>query len=138
MAFTDEQRRDIRKCLGVPFGFYNLNTRLESMMDLVGNNATSSEQIVEWLDRLTEIDESLTSSESSGTTATYGAIRKVDEVEFFEPKDGSDASASTITLVEQGRVLIARIARALGVSDFLPHGDYFAGIRRAGFVIPLG
>jgi hypothetical protein len=138
VAFTDAQERDIRKYMGVPFGFYDLNSRLESMMDMVGANATDSAQIIEWLDRLTEIDEALTSSESSGSASTYGAIKKVDDVEFFEPSDGADASESSIALVEQGRVLIGRIARAFGVSDYLPIGDYFAAIKRTGFVIPLG
>lgn len=139
MAFSDEQKRDIRKYLGVPFGFYDLNSRLESMMNMVGDNATDQEQIEEWLERLTEIDEELTSSESSGSTATYGALKKVDEVEFHPPTDGETTSAgSSIALVEQGRVLIARLARAFGVSDYLPIGDYFAGFKRVGFVIPLG
>lgn len=138
MAFSDEQKRDIRKYLGVPFGFYDLNSRLESMMDLVGANATDQAQVEEWLDRLVEIDSSLTSSSSSSTTATYGPLKQVDEVQFYEPSDDSSASASSIALVEQGRVIIARLTRALGVSDALPIGDYFSGFKRAGFVIPLG
>lgn len=137
MAFTDEQRRDIRKYLGVPFGFYDLNSRLESMMDLVGSNPTDQAQVEEWLDRLAEIDASLTSSESSSTTATYGALKKVDgDVEFYEPTGNS--AESSLSLVEQGRTLIGRLARVFGVSDHLPIADYFTAARPAGFTIPLG
>lgn len=138
MAFTDTQKRDIRKYLGVPFGFYDLTTRLESMMDLVGTNATDEAEIVAWLTRLDEIDTALTGSGSSTTTVSYGAIKKVDEVEFFEPSDSSSSGSSTIAIVEQGRVLISRIARALGVSDVLPLGDYFGSQQPMGFTIPLG
>jgi len=138
MAFTAEQEKDIRKYMGVPFGFYELNHRLESMMDLVGTSLTDKAQIEEWLTRLTAIDSSLTGSSSSA--ATYGALKKVDEVEFFSPTDSGEASTSTLTLVQQGRVLIGRIAAALGVSDYLPYRnfDYFGSRRSSGFLIPLG
>lgn len=137
MAFNDEQKRDIRKYLGVAFGFYDLNSRLESMMNLVGSNDTDQAQIVEWLDRLAEIDEQLTTGSASGTTATYGPLRRVDDVEFHPPdSDGDDASS--LGVVDQGRVLIARLARAMGVSDYLPASDYFSGTRRSGFVIRQG
>ena len=138
MAFTEANKKDIRKYLGVPFGFYTLTSRLESMMNLVGQNATDQAEIEGWLTRLGEIDTALLGSGSSTTTATYGALKKVDEVEFYEPTDDSSTGASTIALVEQGRVLIHRIARALGVSDVLPHGDYFGSNQPMGFTLPLG
>lgn len=126
MAFNLVQKKDIRKYLGVPFGFYDLNYRLESMMDKVGADATDSAEVIVWLTRLAAIDVALTSSAASA--ATYGALRKVDEVEFFNVTDGS-SSGNTIGLVNQGRVLINRIARAMGMDDALPNGDYF-GVRR--------
>lgn len=137
MAFTDEQKKDIRKYLGVPFGFYTLTTRLESMMDQVGSNATDQAEVETWLTRLVAIDTALTSS-SSSSTATYGALRKVDEIEFYEPSDDSSAGAGNISLVDQGRVLIQRLARAFGVSDVLPIGDYFGTSHPMGFELALG
>jgi len=137
VAFTAEQEKDIRKYMGVPFGFYELNHRLESMMDLVGTNSTDQAQIVTWLVRLTEIDESLTGSDA--TSAAYGALKKVDEVEFYNTSETAEGSAA-LTFVQQGRVLIGRIAAALGVSDYLPYRgfDYFGSRRSSGFLIPLG
>lgn len=139
MAFSAEQEKDIRKYMGVSFGFYDLNHRLESMMDLVGENATDKAQIETWLTRLAVIDTTLTGASSSGSSATYGSLKKVDEVEFYPVSEDSDSSSSgTISLVEQGRTLIGRIARALGVSDYLPIGDYFGSRRPTGFTISLG
>lgn len=137
MAFSDAQKRDIRKYLGVPFGFYTLTTRLESMMDHVGGNATDQAEVETWLTRLTAIDSALTGSAST-SAATYGPLKQVDEVEFYEPTDENGGNSSTIGLVAQGRVLIGRLARAFGVSDVLPHGDYFGNQQPAGFMIPLG
>lgn len=125
MAFTAAQKKDIRKYLGVPFGFYDLTTRLESMMDLVGAEATDSAEIIGWLTELTNIDASLVAS-ASGASYSYGALKKVDEVEFH-PTDGD--SSSKVGSVDRGRMLIQRLARALGVSDVLPLGDYFAAGR---------
>lgn len=135
MAFTAAQKKDIRKYLGVPFGFYDLNYRLESMMEKVGADATDSAEVIAWLTRLTAIDAAVTGDSSS--SATYGALKKVDEVEFYNVTDGS-ASGNTIGLVNQGRVLINRLARAFGMDDTLPNGDYF-GTRRGGDgIIGLG
>lgn len=139
MALSEANKRNIRKYLGVPFGFYYLNHRLEGMMDLVGQTAGDQAQIEAWLTRLDEIDTALTASGSSSTPATYGALKKVDEVEFYAPTDsGSGSGSSSIALVDQGRTLIGRITRALGVSDFLPHEDYFSAKKSSSFQIPLG
>lgn len=122
--------------MGVSFGFYDLNHRLESMMDLVGQNATDQAEIETWLTRLAAIDSALTSSTSD--TDEHGAIKKVDEVEFY-PVGGEDGTgSSTLGLIDQGRTLIARIARAMGVSDYLPQGDYFGAQKPNGFTISLG
>lgn len=139
MAFTAEQEKDIRKYMGVPFGFYELSHRLESMMDLVGTSATDQAQIVTWLTRLAAIDTALTGDTAASVTSTYGSLKKVDEVEFYPTTDSDSSSGSgTLTLVAQGRTLIGRIARALGVSDYLPIGDYFGSRRPSGFTISLG
>lgn len=134
MAFTAVQKKDIRKYLGVPFGFYDLNYRLESMMDKVGGDATDSAEIIVWLTRLAEIDTALTSSTAS--SASYGALKRVDEIEFYDT--GGASAGNTIGLVNQGRVLINRIARALGMDDQLPNGDYFGARRGNDGILALG
>lgn len=138
MAFTAEQEKDIRKYMGVPFGFYELSSRLESTIDLVGTNATDQAQVVVWLTRLATIDTALTGSAAASATATYGSLKKVDEVEFYPTTDDSSADTGTLSLIAQGRTLIGRIARAMGVSDYLPIGDYFGSRRPSGFTISLG
>lgn len=129
MAFTAAQKRDIRKYLGAPFGFYDLHTRLESMMDVIGANSTDQSEVDTWLTRLTAIDTALTGSSSSGSSFTYGSLKKADETEFYPLGEGESSGSSGIALVDQGRVLIDRLARALGVADEFPQGDYF-GTRR--------
>lgn len=138
MAFTAAQKRDIRQYLGVPFGFYDLNTRLESMIDLVGGNATDQATVDAWLVRLAAIDEELTGSDASSSTASYGTLKKVDEIEFYPVTSDTDASTTALSSIEQGRVLIARLARALGMADVLPYGDYFSQKSPMGFTLALG
>ena len=134
MPFTDAQKRDIRKYLGAPMGFSDKNTRLESMMDTVGANSTDQDEMDGWLTRLAAIDTALTST--SATSVEYGALKQVDEVQFYEPENNS--GSGSISLADQGRVLIDRIARALGVSDHLPAGDYFGTRNSMGFEMKFG
>jgi len=124
MAFTDAQKKDIRKYLGVPFGFYHLTTRLESMMLLVGDNATDSTQVIDWLTELAVIDERLNIDEDSAAYAS-GSLKRIEDIEFYG-------------LQERGKMLILRIARALGVDDVLPNGDYFKANQRASGMLNLG
>lgn len=134
MAFTDAQKRDIRKYLGVPMGFYDRNTRLESMMDTIGANSTDQDEVDGWLTRLAEIDTALTST--SSTSVEYGALKAVDEVQFYKPED--DSGTGSISLADQGRVFIDRLARAFGVADHLPAGDYFGTKNSMSFEMKLG
>ena len=136
MSFTEAQKKDIRKYLGVPFGFYNQSHRLEGMMDKVGGTLADRDEIASWLDEIATIDTTLSTTASSSGVA-YGALRKVDEVEFFSPED-SGSSASTGGAAARGRTLIQRIARSLGVDDILPNGDYFSQARGGGWDLQLG
>lgn len=139
MAFTAAQKQQIRNYLGAPAVYPDFQHRIEGAMDVVGEDAEASTIVTGWLVRLTEIDTALTGSGSSGSTSTYGALKKVDEVEFYPVTDESGSSgASSIALVEQGRVLIQRLARILGVWDFLPIGDYFGTKINGSFQIALG
>lgn len=123
MAFTAAQKTDIRKYLGVTHGHFDESHRLESMMDRIGLNDPEAETMIAgWLAELTNIDTSMTKSATS-STVDFGALKKVDEVEFHAPSKSS--AETTVSTVDRGRMLIMRLARALGVSDFLPHGDYF-------------
>jgi len=127
VAFTSVQKRDIRKYLGAPFGFYDLNTRLESMMDTVGANNDDQTEVGLWLTELATIDTALSTTATSASY-THGPLKAVDEVEFYNVAGGEDSS-DRIGAVDRGRILILRIARALGVDDVLPYGDYFGTSR---------
>jgi len=136
MAFTDAQKKDIRKYLGVPFGFYHLTTRLESMMLLVGDNATDSTQVIDWLTELAVIDERLNIDETSAAYAS-GSLKRIEDIEFYGLTE-SGGSVGRVGFQERGKMLILRIARALGVDDVLPNGDYFKANQRASGMLNLG
>lgn len=134
MAFTDTQKRDIRKYLGVPFGFYYLNHRLESGMGMIGENATDSAEIVAILTELATIDAALA---TAGTSANAtGLLKQVDEVQFYDGQQSAGYIAPGA--LQRGRTLIARLARDFGCSDYLPIGDYFSAARSGGFEMELG
>lgn len=135
MPFTAAQKLDIRTYLGAPSVYPDFQHRLEGAMDAVGGDADALAKVAGWLTRLAAIDTALTGSAAS--TYSYGNLKQVDEVEFYDVSESSDANS--IGLVNQGRVLIGRIARVLGVADFLPGDfDYFGESRSASFALPLG
>jgi hypothetical protein len=135
VAFTAAQKRDIRKYLGVPFGFYDLNTRLESMINKVGADPTDEAEVTAWLAELAVIDETVASD--GATSHTHGALKKVDEVEFH-PITADSAVAVSVGAIDRGRMIIKRLARALGVDDVLPNGDYFSGAPSRSVLMRLG
>ena len=136
MALTAAQKKDVRKYLGVAFGFFDKNTRLESMLDKVGTDATDQAELALWLSELTLIDTALATTATSGSYS-YGPLKKVDEVEFYDSA-GSSGSESRVSAIARGRMLIKRIARALGVDDHLPNGDYFGDTRDLSVALRLG
>jgi hypothetical protein len=139
MAFTTAQKAAIRSYMMTSETYPYLHHRLEGAMDVVGDDVDASALVSGWLTRLAEIDTALTGSSSSGSTATYGPLKKVDEVEFYNVTDSNSSSgASSIALVDQGRTLIHRIAATLGVSDFLPRGDYFGAASCGSFALNQG
>lgn len=120
--------------MGVSFGFYDLNHRLESMMDLVGENATDKAEIETWLTELAAIDAVLA---TAGTSANAtGLLKQVDEVQFYDGQQSAGYIAPGS--VQRGKMLIERLARALGVSDYLPIGDYFGTQRNISAPFQLG
>lgn len=134
MAFTARQKADIRKYLGSASVYLDMQHRLEGALDVVGNNAEASADVIVWLTRLADLDDKLFISAGSTLAVAYGTLKKVDEVEFHPiTKESSIATIANVGMQDQGRALVARIARSLGVWDFLPSGDYFAasGPRRS-------
>lgn len=131
MAFTDTQKDQIRQYLGYPAAFRDQNYQLESMMDTVGANAIEQASVEAILTELATIDTALASSGSS--TASYGALKQVDEVQFYDISDAS--STGTVDTLARGKMLIARLARRFGIQ---PLADYFSAETPMLFAFNLG
>jgi hypothetical protein len=137
MAFTAAQQQAIRNYLGVAGVYPEFRFRLQGAIEVVGGDAQALASATTWLDRLAEIDDALTGSGATGT-ATFGDLKKVDEVEFYPVSESGGGSSSTLDLIGQGRVLIQRLARLLGVWPDLPEGDYFGTLMSRSVDIALG
>lgn len=138
MAFTASEKRQIRSFLGYSGGFRDRGVRLESMMDVVGSQAEESAYARELLDQIAEVDEALNDTGTSATsTATYGALKKVDEVEFWPVTETSGASSAASTIVgrDWGEILIERLRALMGVEL---GGRYFRKTRMSNGVFDLG
>lgn len=134
MAFSSSEKRSIRSFLGYSGGFRDRGVRLESMMDVVGAQTDEAAYARTILASLADIDTALASSGST-SSATYGALKKVEEVEFFSPEQSGGATVSTLSGIEYGEVLIERL-RAL--FDVPLNGRYYrTGMANTG-PFPLG
>jgi hypothetical protein len=122
LAFTDAQKDDIRGYLGYSLGFYQYNTPLESMIDKVGGVPSEQAKVQGILTELALVDAAVAASGSSSMTA--GMVKKADEIEFYNAEESSGA-VSLIGAVKRGRMLIGRLAVALGGRDIIKD-DYFA------------
>ncbi len=135
MAFNSAQKVKIRTYLGFALGFYDLNTRLESMMDTVGADADAQTHVEGILAELLTVDAALASSGS--TTTSAGSLKKVDDVEWYDTST-STTGASTVTAPERGKMLINRLAACFGFrTDELP-SNYFAAGSSSGNEMALG
>ena len=124
MAFTDDQKTQIRRYLGFPDVFRASNTRLESAMDVIGGRSEVQSMIESDLAAITAIEAKLTDSLSSA------GIKKVDEIEFFE-------AGQRKAIREEGRRLCGRLSITMGVplvADAFGERGYMGdGFMGAGF-----
>lgn len=119
MAFTETQKVSIRGYLGVALGNYQYNTIFESMLDKVGANAVEQAAVEAILTELVAVDAVIA---AAGVSAARGALKKVDEIEFYSPKE------SQITIVDgmkRGRMLIERLASRFGFTSADLPSHYF-------------
>ncbi len=113
MAFNSSEKRQIRSYLGRSGGFRDSDYVLESMMDVVGAQVDESAYARELLASIADVDASLAGS-GSGSSATYGAVKKVDEIEFH-PLSSGESGTTTLSGVSYGEVLIERLRALFGV-----------------------
>jgi hypothetical protein len=123
MAFTATEKRQIRSYLGYSGGFRDRGVRLESMMTVVGDQTEEAAYARTILTSLAAVDTAIAASGVSSSTATYGSLKQVDEVQFYPVTDSSSsASSATLSGVAYGEVLIERL-RAL--FDVPLNGRYY-------------
>lgn len=122
-TFTSAEKRQIRSYLGYSGGYRDSNYILESMMDVVANQVDEAAYARDLLTKIDAVDTALNAAGSSGSSATYGAVKKVDEIEFYDTKTGT-TSTTTLSGVKYGEVLIERLRALLGVELA---GKYFRG-----------
>lgn len=112
MAFTDAQKVSIRRYLGYPLGFYDLNYRLESMMDKVGASAVEQAAVETILAELVTVDAAIATAGASASSA--GSLKAiVGDVEWYNTT--TESNTSSIDALGRGKMLIERLRQSFGV-----------------------
>ncbi len=106
------EKAKIRLYLGFPDEFRYKNTRLESVLTTVSDEAL--DQIRELLVNLAAVDVAINTSGLAGT----GALKQVDEIHFY----GSATVTQNSQQRKTGRNYVGRLSIILGVP---PYADYF-------------
>jgi hypothetical protein len=83
------------------------------MMDVVGAQVEESAYARTLLTAIADVDESLAGT-GGGASASYGTVKKVDEIEFY-PVTSESGSSSTLNGIEYGEILIERLRALMGV-----------------------
>lgn len=129
MALTAAQRNAIFTYLGYEVesaASYSVFTLLNERVDLISADPVLQTPIDAILLEIAAIDLIVASAGTSISAA--GGLKKVDEVEFFDPNQASIQAAGTNTAVDaikRGRMLIKRLAQRLGGERFIL-ADYFS------------
>lgn len=135
MAFTSSEKRQIRSYLGYSGGYRDTTVSLESMLDVVASQVDEAAYCRDLLTKIAAVDTALAASGSSGSSATYGAVKKVDEIEFFSPSDSSGGTTTAISGIAYGEVLIERLRALFGIElvgryfRSSPSNNFFFGPR---------
>ena len=124
MAFADAQKISIRRYLGYPLGYYQYNTPLESMIDKVGGVPAEQAAVEAILAELVTVDTAIAAGGSAAGSGTYGALKQVDEVQFYSAKDSLLQASDVITAMKRARMLVGRLADTMGGRDII-QADYF-------------
>ncbi len=114
MSFSDTQKVSIRRYLGYPLGFYDLNYRLESMMDKVGSSVVEQTAVETILTELATVDAAVASS--GATASSTGALKAITgDVEWYSPSESGSSSSETVNALGRGKMLIERLRQSFGV-----------------------
>jgi hypothetical protein len=136
VAFTDDQRNAIMTYMGYPAtaqdSRYASYYPIWAQIDLLGQSPVTQTPIEALLAELVTVDAAIA---ASSVTAARGALKKVDEVEFFGPKE------SMITVVDslrRGRMLVRRLAQRLGGAHLIADDYFSTGIGSASIDVAMG
>jgi hypothetical protein len=143
MAFSEEQRVQIRHYLGYPDVFQGQNTRLESAMDVIGERVQASARVVAILAEITAAL-AATAPSSEDSLHSSAGIKQVDEVHFF-----GNESVGNVALLEMrklGRQWVNQLSIIFGVCiahDIFGRGGYAddswgSAANQMGFPLTLG
>lgn len=122
MPFTDLEKTKIRLYLGYANLWRYKDTRLESCLDDGAMDDDALTVIRGILTNLATIDTAVFSSGSGSAGGARGALKRVDEIEFYDVKSGSIINASSLTPVQKGSLLINQLSLIFGVPFY---GDYY-------------
>ena len=121
MAFTATQKDQVRQYLGFAAGFYDLNTRLESMFDTIGADAVAQASVEAIMAKIVLVEAAVASGGTSA--ATQGALKAITgDVEWYSPDESGGAFTPNR---EYGRMLINRLAARFGFTREELPSDYF-------------
>lgn len=135
MAFTTTQKVAVRRYLAFPLGLYQYNTWFEAMFDKIGGVPEEQAAVESILAELVTVDNALASAAIAGAR---GALKKVDEIEWYAPKD---SMIKVVGLVERGHMLCKRLAQCFGdpiVAAMQERGDYFSSSSSVSVNLALG
>jgi hypothetical protein len=119
MAFTETQKVSIRRYLGRPLGFYDLDPQLEGMMDKVGGSAVEQTAVETILTELVTIDAVIaTAGASASSTGSLKAI--TGDVEWYNTT--TESNGASVDAMGRGKMLIERLRQSFGVELY---GRYF-------------
>jgi hypothetical protein len=111
VAFSEAQKVSIRRYLGYPLGFYDLNHRLESMIIKVGSVAVEQTAVETILTELVTVDAAVASAGASASS--MGSLKRADDVEWYNT--ATESSGSSVDSITRGKMLIERLRQCFGV-----------------------
>lgn len=119
--FNATQKDQIRQYLGFAAGFYDLNTRLESMMDTVGADSVAQASVEAIMAKIVLVEAAVASGGTS-SSATGSLKEIIGDVSWYSTEESGGA---VTTARDYGNILINRLAARFGFTRQELPSDYF-------------
>jgi hypothetical protein len=118
VAFTDAQRVKLRLYLGYPNINRHRDSRLESALDIVGDDAAAKAEVESIMASIVAVDTSLVAS-----LGTAG-LKRAEDIEWYQAGSSSTVGPEISSKWSEGRRHISRLSILFGVPIW---GDYYGG-----------